>query len=282
MPQPILIVLMILIIISVPTLSFAQSADTHSYYNPVLADRFTFRAGAFFGQLDSAVAKTSKSNPTRNRTIDLEDLGMDDDEVSAYLNGRWRISERWQLGFGYYGIDRDGNRSIAGEIDFGDITVPVGASVNSGFNTDLYIVTAGYSFIRDERAELGARLGVHVADLEVSLGASVNAGNQTINLGTSSADTLAPLINLGFYGTYAFTPELSITGDLGYFSLNYDKYDGEITVATGALEYRAFEHVGIGVGYSFIDTNLDVDEDRSNDRYEFEFKGPIVYLSAGF
>ena len=109
-----------------------------------------------------------------------------------------------------------------------------------------------------------------------------NIGQSDVNLGTASADTLAPLPNIGLFGLYALTPKLAVSGMLGYFSLDYQEYDGEVTVASAALDYRLTDTFGLGLGYSLLDFNLDVDEDIFDEHYEFEFNGPVVYLSAGF
>lgn len=260
-------------------LAWAQSEN--AAFNPVLDDTFTIRLGASFEQVDTQAAKFDPAQGV-GADIDLEQLGLDDNDVSLFLNARWRFSERWHLGLSYYGTDRSGSRTVDREIRFGELVVPIDGVVNTSFSADIYVLDLGYSFFKTSRAEFGARFGVHLADLDVALSGRGNIGQSDVNLGTASADTLAPLPNIGLFGLYALTPKLAVSGMLGYFSLDYQEYDGEVTVASAALDYRLTDTFGLGLGYSLLDFNLDVDEDIFDEHYEFEFNGPVVYLSAGF
>ena len=267
-----------ILLLAAPT-SWAQTES--SALNPILDDRFTLRIGAYFEKVDSAAAKF---NPALDISaeIDMEKAGLDDDDTSLFINGLWRFADRWRLGLGYYGTDRSGSRIVDGEIEFGDLVIPVDGTVDSRFRADMYVADIGYSFVKTPRAEFGTRLGVHIADLEVRLSGRGTVGSTEVDLGSGSADTLAPLPNIGLYGAYAFTPQLAVSASLGYFSLDYDKYDGEIKIASAALDYRFNKTFGVGLGYSFLDFDLDVDESVFDERYELEYRGPVLYLSAGF
>jgi len=263
-------------------LGFSAAAQNNgSALNPILDDRFTLRLGAYFEKVDSAVAKFNPDIDVDTK-IDLERAGLDDDDTSLVVQGRWRFAERWQTNFGYYGTDRSGSTTAEGDIEFGDLIIPARGKVDSRFSADIYAVDIGYSIVKTPRSEFGLRLGLHAVDLAVELKGSGTIGESDFELGSASSDTLAPLLNIGLFGTYAFNPKLSVSASLGYFSLDYDKYDGEIAFAEANADYRITDTLGVGLGYSFLDLSLDVDEPILDERYEFDYRGPVLYLSAGF
>ena len=71
-------------------------------------------------------------------------------------------------------------------------------------------------------------------------------------------------------------------GRVQIFRLTYGDFSGSLDHASAKLEYGAFEHVGIGVGYDLFDLGLDVDRDRWNGDVSFRFSGPILYLKGKF
>ena len=148
--------------------------------------------------------------------------------------------------------------------------------------TDFYNAQVGYSFLKNDRAELGIGAGVHVVDFDVTLKVSGNINGIGGSTASDSADLTAPLPDILGYGIYALTPRLSLHGRVSWFSLDYDKYDGNLVTVVGALEYRVTDHVGIGAAYNYVDMDLDIDQSSRTDKYNLEYKGPLVYLSAGF
>ena len=96
---------------------------------------------------------------------------------------------------------------------------------------------------------------------------------------------LQPLLqapNLLAYGTYAFTPKLSLDASAAYFSLSYDDYDGSLFRGTVNLEYRFNDHIGAGIGYNYTNMNLDIEDGDDTTEYDLSYTGPVVFLSAGF
>ena len=73
-----------------------------------------------------------------------------------------------------------------------------------------------------------------------------------------------------------------LVGDIGWFELSYDDYDGELVSARLKMEWRPFKRSGLGLGYQYIDVAVDRDTSRKVDKYRLEFTGPIIYFSWGF
>jgi len=67
-----------------------------------------------------------------------------------------------------------------------------------------------------------------------------------------------------------------------YLSLSYDKYEGSLRSARASVEWRGWKNVGLGLAYQYIDVDVDVEGSSSTERYDLQFHGPIVFVSAGF
>ena len=137
--------------------------------------------------------------------------------------------------------------------------------------------------LKNEHADLGLGLGLHIVDFDSSISATASGlGPLNGTTGRESTTITAPLPNLLAYGTYAITPKLSLDGSLAYFSLSYDDYDGSLFRGTVNLEYRFNDHFGAGVGYNYTNMNLDIEDGGHTTEYSLSYTGPLVFLSAGF
>ena len=119
-------------------------------------------------------------------------------------------------------------------------------------------------------------------DLLLQVGGSIGGGSGSIEVRSEQASVLAPLPNLSFSGGWRFGEKFYLTGQLGWMSLSYDKYDGDLFSARGQLEWRVLKNLGLGVAYQYVDLDVTVNEERSSELYDFRFYGPILFVSVGF
>jgi len=249
--------------------------------NPILDDRFTFRLGATYMDAEGTFSSTIKGEPTDKLSTD--DLGIDDGNTTPYFGFRWRFADRWRLSFNYFGLDNDGSvRQDFDELIFGDINAKGFLAVDTSFKTDFYVTQVGYSIFKNERAELGVGAGLHIVDFNTRLKVSGEINGIGGSKKSDTADLTVPLPNVLGFGTYAFTPRLSLDGSIGWFGLDYNDYSGNLVSLSANLEYRLTDHFGIGVGYNYIDMNLDIEQSNRTDKYDLEYQGPVLYVSAGF
>jgi opacity protein-like surface antigen len=249
--------------------------------NPVLDDKFTFKLGASWLKADGSFSSTREGDPTEKLTT--SDLGVDDTETNAAFSARWRFTERWRLTFDYFGLDVNGNvREDFDNLDFGDIQASGFLAVDTKFKTDFYIAQVGYSLLKNERAELGIGAGVHIVRFDTKLKVSGGINNASGSVQSDSVDLTAPLPNVLGYGTYAFTPKLSLDGSVGWFGLSYSDYDGNLLTLAANLDYRLTDHFGVGVGYNYINMDLTINKSNRKDKYDIDYKGPVLYVTASF
>ena len=253
-----------------------------SAINPIMDDAFTFRLGATYMNADGTFSSTLKGEPTDDLSTD--DLGIDDGNTTPYFGFRWRFADRWRLTFDYVGVDTDGSvRKDFNDLEFGDIKASGFLAVDTDFDTDFYIAQVGYSFLKNERAELGIGGGAHVVNFDTRV--KVSGGIDGIGSGSVQSDSVeltAPLPNILGFGTYAITPKLSLDGNVAWFDLDYKDYSGNLVALNANIEYRVTKHLGVGVGYNYVDMDLTIDKSKRKDKYDLDYKGPVVYVSAGF
>ena len=185
-----------------------------------------------------------------------------------------RLGERWKIEAEYFQLNRSNSRAINRTIVWGNNTYPINTVVDGKFESTVYRLSGGYSFVKNEQAEVGAALGLFVTDFTASLTASTVGGKK--------GDTLAPLPTIGLYGAYAFSPRWLLSGRVDYFSLNYGDYDGSLKNFTAAIDYRLTRNFGVGAGYRYVDYDLSVTKSSFNGDIRYKFNGPTVYSVVSF
>jgi hypothetical protein len=207
------------------------------------------------------------------------DLGMADSKTlpSALLG--MRFFDNWRLEFEYYSLKRNATKTLGRQIVWDDTVFDIAAELRSDFDSSIYRLTTGYSFLKTPTAEFGASLGLHVTDFRVALAASSNIGGP---ISSEAKDALAPLPTLGLYGGYAFSPAFGVRGRADLLSFKYQDYDGKLVNVELALDWRFSQNFGVGIGYRYVDYQLDVTKPRWNGQLKYKFSGPVLFLEAAF
>jgi opacity protein-like surface antigen len=251
-------------------LAAGQEWTTH----PALTDRWSFQFGAFVPNVDTT-GHLNNTAGTRGTTVSFEDdLNLTDRKAMPAILGSLRLGERWKIEAEYYSLHRTGDRAISKTINWGDNTFTAGTTVHSAMDSDIYRLSGGYSFIKDNQRELGIALGLHVTEFKTSISAA--------GVGANSNDVLAPLPTIGAYGAYAITPKWLLSGRADYFSLNYDEYDGSLLNLTVGIDYRFTRNIGAGLAYRYVDYEVKVTDTKFNGGLEYKFTGPVFYVTTSF
>ena len=273
-----LVVIPMVIISAQPFLASADSSYTgiHPAQNSVLL----LGGGAFFSNTDYSVKFDSVGDGSTE--IDLDDLGVDTDKTVPFGFLRWRFTDRWRLEGNYFSTDNSGLNQITKDIEWGDAIYNVGASVKISTDTELARVAVGYSFLKNDRAELGAGLGLHYLDWETKLtGNATIDGNPVISHNeTASVNGFAP--NLAFFGNYAFNERWLLTGRFDWISAEVDNFDGSLYRFGGAIMYQPFKHVGFGAGFDYVDVDVDYEKKGKKTSISGDVYGPLLFVTLNF
>lgn len=236
----------------------------------------------YFYPTITSTARLDSNSGNRGVTVNFEqDLDLSDRKGTPYLTLGMRLGERWRLQFEYYTLNRDGTKVIDRQIDWGDTTFPVGANIESKFDSTIYRLTGGYSFYKEANAEAGVGFGFHVTEFKTQLSGQ---GTGPLGLGfqREQHDTLVPLPTIGLYGTYVFAEKFAVRGRVDWLSLNYGDYDGSLVNWLGAVDWRFAKNWVTGVGYRFVNYKVGVTKSDFNGQVDYRFKGPTLFVNANF
>lgn len=246
-----------------------------------LNDKYWIEVSAYFPKANTTVNVSRPGLP--GTEIDMEsDLDLDDSETLPAIYAGARLGKRWVVAGEYYGLDRTGSRTVDRDIDFDGATFPVGVEVSSKMQSDIYRLTVGYAVFRNDRAELGAAIGLHATNFEIALQGDADVGVGVIRQQNSKRTFLAPMPTVGVFGTFEVTPRVILTGRADYLSLDIGDYDGSILNAQAAISYKVTDMIEVGAAYRYVDYGLDVDKGRYTASVDYDFSGPAVFIRAGF
>ena len=216
-------------------------------------------------------------------SIDLDDLAIDDKDMSWALEYRWRFADKWILTTTAYTFKQDGSRQVAREFNFDGNVYQAGASLDTELQVDTYIFDVLYSVYRTERAEIMLGGGFHILDLEASIKGRAFVGNIERESAKGSSEVLAPLPNLRAQGFYALDDKWGLAVNLGWLSANIDNYEGGFAYLHARVGYSFTEHMDVNLGYQFTDFDLTVQESGGREaEFDVSFHGPTLSLSYRF
>jgi len=242
--------------------------------NPALTDRYRFELGVFYSR-SSTQASLGPSGGGTGVVVDFEDtLGLDERNLTGIGGFLWRISERWRLEVEYFKLNRDAARTLATDVTWGNQIFSAGSAVNSKYDFYDVRVSAGYSFFKRRDKELGVGVGLHVAGIKTSL--------QSGAANAESADVLAPLPVLNFYGAFALTNEWAVRMRLDWLSLSYDVYSGDIRSTAIDVLYQPYRNVGFGFGMRSLIVDVEIDSSDWHGRARTAFSGPTAFVTVSF
>ncbi len=219
-----------------------------------------FALGGYLTTHDSTLRVDSDSTGSGTE-IDLEDdLGFNKSLETVRFDATWRFRPRHRADFSYYHLSRDAFRTLDRTIKIGNTIFPINTTVASELDMTVYKASYSYSVIQNARFDVGLAAGLHILDLEESITAE-GVGN------SESSTLLAPLPVLGLRGDWAMTPRVFLKANVDVFAVSVEGTRGRLTDALVAVEYDAFKHFGVGLGYNYVSMLVRGDKD--------DFRGEI-------
>lgn len=253
---------------------------TEETFNAPMNHRFSFYGGAQRYMADGEFSSTKDGRP--KTTIDMDDLGLDEKEITPVFGALANFGRRWTLRLDYYGCHDDARVTSEFAFNFDDEIVTAGARLDSNLDLDVYVINMAYNLYTTERARFGIGLGVHIADIDLKIASQTTLNGGGIYEQEDSIDYTAPLPNIYVGGAYAFTDKVLLRYSGGWMDLDYGDYEGQLITGTAALEYWPFRHAGLGIGYRHVKVDVDYDPGHKKEEYDIRLPGPVVYATFGF
>jgi hypothetical protein len=262
---------------------FAQSPpwdDPQWVAEKGMDERFGLHLGGFFQNFRTTLALGPASGGS-GTDINLErDLGLGN-QTSFSGDGYWRFGRHGRFDFGYRGWTRKNTHTLERDIEFGDHTYVLGASVDFRQHTDVFNIAYGYSFINNPKVEFGLRLGVSAQNTKSTMSASATVGGNTSSI-SDERSLFTPFPVIGAYGSATLMPRFFVTAEVaGLPSVTLSNYTVSFIDAKGGLEYFFSKNVGVGVNYEYVKATVSRNITRTID-LSYRYSGPIAYLSLAF
>ncbi|OMQ10569.1 hypothetical protein [[Flexibacter] sp. ATCC 35103] len=241
--------------------------------------RFKVSAGVFFPTNNTEV-EVGSNNGNFGNLIDFEnDLGFKKNTVSFAGAFEWRISRRSRLGAEYFYLKRTATKTLQKEIEFGDHTYPVNATVSAFLDNQIYRITYGYAFVSKPTYEIGALIGAHVMFADVGLkleGATAQAEYR------DNFDFTAPLPDLGIWSEIVLAKNWGLYVNANYFALKVNDIDGRILSYNLSVLYNVYENFSLTAGYTGLNIRVDVEKERLNGFFKWGYNGPTITATYAF
>jgi len=231
---------------------FCQSllAEEEDYSNEPW-EKAALYLGAFFITADSNLELGSDALGIK---VDGEDaLGLDEDFTVFRADAFWRITRRNRVDFTYYAMNRDGTTDLGIDIPKpGGGSFPAGARIKTDFDMTFLRGSYAWSFFKNEHFDLGIAGGLYGLAVDFKMKREGSLGGNK-----EETDFAFPLPVIGLRGSFALTPKWFIRQSFDYFYVNFGDYEGHLVDFLAAVEWNALKHLGLGVGYNYVQMKLD-------------------------
>ena len=253
----------------------AESEDLHPY----LERGFSLDLGIFYPDRELDL-RVNGSISGINDEIDFDKrrkIKKSDDVFAVELS--WRFRGRWSI-VGQYFKSTDSTRAVLEkDIEWGNVVFGAGSNATTGVNFSLTRIFFGRQLGTSKSHDVGIGGGIHWLDMGAFIEGEILI-NGTPVAARRSVGAEAPLPNIGAWYKYSISPRWALRARVDLFNASIGDYDGLLLNVALGVNYRAFEHVGVGLNYNYF--KLDVGIDKSDWRGDIETIYDGVYVYASF
>jgi hypothetical protein len=210
-------------------------------------------------------------------------FGLGYDTSRFRLDGIWRITDRNHIEFMYFtnGVSR--TRTLDQQIDWGDASYDVGASVTARTRLSVYELGYEFAFIKKPTFELAAGVGIHYTKMSIDLSGTAtvtqpDGSTMTVQAEAKEASVPAPLPVIGLRMGWAFTDHFMLDAQVQAFDLSYDQFNGHWTDFKVGVSYLINKHFGVGIGYDDFSTHLSLSKSTFEGQLSVGYRGGLIYL----
>jgi hypothetical protein len=242
----------------------------------LLDDRFTLQAGFIYSSNETNLRSDSTAS-TVGTNINAENLlGLPHKKLTGFGELMFRMKQRHRIRLSDYWLplDRHGRVVLQNAINFKDTTYNAGDSVYSSLKIRSLALSYTYSFIKNERMELGASLGFDVIGFDASV--SVPARLRTEFAQRSSAAPFA-----GLDGTVRISGRFYAEARYQYVKGTVSKVAASLKSYDASLLYRWTPNVTLGAGYIGYSADVNVGTVGDSGHYSLSSRGPQLFVRVG-
>ena len=249
----------------------------------LLTDSFQVAVGTFIITSEPEVALNGDTSS--GDKVDFDEALGGGDSTRIRLDSFWRFGDsgRHKVKAIAFDMNRDNSRTFDRDIEWGGDTYPTNAKIDAEFDFTVIEVAYEYAFIKREKYELDASIGLHYTDLSASLAAKAESSAGQLEGDISNeASVAAPLPVIGLRGIWDLSNDFWLDVTAQYFALSIDDIDGSLQDYRVLVTWQPRKWLGVGLGYNRFTLDVDVDKDDFNGSLDWTYSGPMIFYSASF
>jgi hypothetical protein len=203
------------------------------------------------------------------------DLGLPSRLYQGVVEFMFRMRERNKVTFGYYEAKLSGSKVLANDIVFGNETFAAGQVAQTTFNWQQFDITYTYSFIRNNRFEVGTGLAVYFLQIDV-----IGQVPAQFQYQETSAAAPAPALPLDF--SWAISRHWALTAHGAYVKATINGTHGWYADSHADAQYRVNPNFAVGAGYSSTRASLAKSSGSSPGAFDMSIHGPQLFVRLSF
>ena len=254
----------------------AASPDTTDIASPV-SDHFYMRLSYFQPSVSTDFRLDPGSNLNGGTQLNAEDdLGLDDQVNQGRIEFDMRMRERNHLRVDYFKLSRFNQQPLTQDIDFGDFTFDEGDQFRTNLDWRVFSFTYTYQFLKFERFEAGAGLGIHIIQAHASGGEPGTLNRESDSTGGIVPDDrvergvshLQALVGHGARAeSFRRAPKTS---------------KASCPTTTWTSSTAGASNFAVGLGYTKMETNLLVTDTTQPLVFNLDTSGPELFFRVSF
>jgi hypothetical protein len=249
----------------------------HEPASPI-TDHFYIRAAYFAPKFNTDFRVDPSFAPpgTTGTPVNAEnDLGLAHRQHQGRVDFMFRMRDRNKVRVDYYETNRSGSQMLANDIVFGNQTFPAGQTANTSFELQQFDITYTYSFIRNNRFEVGTGLAAYFLQIDVI--GQVPAQNLRQEV---TAATPFPALPLDL--TWCISSRWAATARAAFLKINHHDLSGRYWDNHADVQYRWVPNFVVGAGYAAIRTDLTRQGGSFPGVVNMTISGPELFVRFSF
>ena len=264
--------LIVAILLSGPALA----QDVH----PAMESRWWVNAGTYLATRNFE-ASASGAVAGQTREFDFEgSLGLDDEPSLIMGELGWQFGKSWGTTLQYFRSSRNARRTLEETFEWQGNTYDVGAQLEAGTRMEITRIFFSRRFRDGGPHSLRLGAGVHWLELSAEVAGQARIDDQSTEFRRSAAVASLPVPNIGAWYRYSPSDRWLLSARLDWLSASIDDYSGDIWNGSAGINFRLWDHVGVGASYQYFQLAGRLKEDKWRGEVTTTFTGPYLYVSA--
>jgi hypothetical protein len=239
-----------------------------------ISDHFALDAGFFWGNVGT-IGQFNSGTIIGTPLSAEKDLGLTNQAYQPRFQIYFRLRPRHRLRVNFFDLRRNGEQQTVTPIQFGNQTFQANEPLQSSVSWRQMDLTYTYSFLRGERYELGAGLGVHLIEAEA-------IGQVPGTPQRADYSEAGPFATLALDGTFLIDRHWSLNARGQYFRITVNSFTGMMQDYRADLQYRWRRNLAFGAGYEYYKAEVDARNSNPSGVIDLWIRGPQLFVRASF